>query len=214
MINAFLRRHPALLPGLLLALVCAGVAQAQTTGTRVTPCNPATKNNELCLLYTAPAVNTDGTPITGLITYHIERLQQVTGGSWMEIATTSQTQYLVTNLAPGTYTFRVSAAVGMAKSAPTPTATGTATALPPPIPNPPTGIQVVQVIIGVDHAPVFTVLSDGSRSSTVGGMVPIGTACEGPVLFRYRGKDWRKPSTFKPWGVSASARVAAPCASS
>jgi hypothetical protein len=196
---------------LTVALVACQPAEAQTAGTRVTPCNAATKNNELCLVFTAPIANTDGTPIAGLITYHVERLQQVTGGTWMEIATTSQAQYLVTNLAPGTYTFRVLAAVGTSKSAPSNTANGTATALPPPIPNPPV-IQVVQVIIGVDHAPVYTVLSDGSRSSTVGGMVPVGTVCEGPVLFRYRGKDWRKPSSFKPWGVSSTARVAAPCA--
>jgi hypothetical protein len=199
---------------LAIALLAAAAAEAQTSGTRVTPCDPATPNNALCVEWGASTTYTNGQAIPAgtTVTYRVERLTLTTLPTWILIESTAQVRSYVRNLAPGTYTFRVVAIVNSIESLPTPSATGTATALPPPVPNPPPTIQVVQVIIGVDHVPVFTVLSDGSRSNTVGGMVPVGTECEGPVLFRYRNKEWRKPVTFKPWNTPATARVAAPCA--
>lgn len=190
---------------LALLLLLPALAHAQ----RVTPCNNATPSNAVCIVWTASTTWTNGTPIVVPVTYRVE--QRTGSGAWTTVTTVSQPQAYVVNLAPGTYTFRVFAIANSQVSDASNEAVKEATAPPPVIPTPPV-IQVVQVIIGVDHAPVFTVLADGSRSNTVGGMVPVGTECTGPVIFRYRNKDWRKPVTFKPWGVSATARVAAPCA--
>src|SRR5688572_7716506 len=84
----------------ILALLLAGVAQAQT---RVTPCSETTPNNAICLQVTAPATHEDGTPVVLPITY---RYEQQAGTTWTALTTTSARRYLVTNLAPGTYTFR------------------------------------------------------------------------------------------------------------
>lgn len=177
-------------------------------GTRPTPCHLATPNNAICIMWTAPATNTDGTPIVLPISYRLERQS---GASWVPVITTDLRQHYLTGLTPGTYTFRVSAIVNGAQSDYSNTASRDATAPPPPVPQPPV-IQVVQVTIGVDHAPVFTVLADGSRSTTVGGFAAVGTECRGPVLFRYRNKDYREPAAWKPWNTSTRVRVAAPCA--
>jgi hypothetical protein len=182
----------------ILALVCAAVARAQT------PCAKVA-DNRAHVCWEAPIVNTDGTPIVLALTYDVE---QQTGTTWTRVATgLTSLDWTSGVLTPGTYTYRVIANAGGRSSDPSGTANKTATN---PQPLPPS-IQVVQVVIGVDHAPVFTVLSDGSRSTTVGGFASVGTPCEGDVLFRYRNRDYRKPVAWKPWSTSSSARVAAPC---
>lgn len=186
---------------LILALAFAGVAHAQ----RVTPCNLATPNNAVCIVYSAPTTNTDGSPIAGPLTYRTERL---TGSTWVPVGTIPDLMHYVTNLPVGTHNFRVVAIDGGRESDPSNTASRDVVQ---PAPNPPV-IQVVQVVIGVDHAPVFTVLANGTRSSTWGGFARVGTACEGPALFTYLGYEWRKPVQWdRRKGISATARVAAPC---
>lgn len=197
-------RWTLILASALLALCCAGIGYAQTP-TRSTPCNPSTPTNAICVHWAAVEQFVDGTPIVLPVTYRVE---QKTGTTWSAVQTVTTTRAYLTGLAPGAYTFRVVAIVGPKESAPSNEA---GRAVEHPTPTAPV-IQVVEVVIGSDHSPVFTVLKDGSRSATIGGLVPVGTACDGPVLFRYRGRDWRRPVTFKPWGVSSTARVAAPCA--
>lgn len=202
-------RTIGILAAVLFAFCIAGIATAQEPpGTRPTPCHLATPNNALCVMWTAPQVNEDGTPIVLPISYRLERQS---GTNWAPVTTTDLRQHYLTGLAPGTYTFRVLAIVNGVHSQPSNTASREATAPPPPQPVPPV-IQVVQVVIGVDHAPVFTVLADGTRSTTVGGFAAVGTECRGPVLFRYRNKDYREPASWKPWSTSTRVRVAAPCA--
>lgn len=88
---------------LALTLLLATGAYAQT---RVTPCDPATPNNALCVTGTAPSTMSDGTPTIQPLTY---RIQQKTGssGTYSNVATNLTTlQYYAQNLAPGTYFFR------------------------------------------------------------------------------------------------------------
>jgi predicted phage tail protein len=163
------------------------------------------------VVWTAPTINTDGTPIVGAISYRVE--QKFGAGDWVTVATVATTQAYVVGLQPGTYTFRVFSIVNGLASDASNTATKDATAVSPPKPNPP-AIQVAQVVVGVDHSPVYTVLANGDRSSTVAGMAEVGTACELPVLFTYRNRTYMKPVAWKrEKGVSVplTAIVGAPC---
>jgi hypothetical protein len=189
-----------------LLLLVGSLAQAQTT--RNTPCDPATPNNALCVMWGAVTTWTNGDPLTGAVTYRVERMQQTAIQSWLLVETTSGLRSYVRNLAPGNYTFRVIAIANAVESAPSNNGTGSVAFPPPSAPV----IQVVSVVIGADHAPVFTVLKDGSRSTTVGGLAPVGVECETEVLFKYRGKNWHRPKSWKPWSTPSTARVAAPCA--
>lgn len=191
---------------IILALCCVGIARAQEPpGTRPTVCHMATPANAVCLVGTAPTTRVDGTPITQPLTY---RFEHRTGSTWTTIANNLPIpRHYVTNLTPGTHTFRMYAIEQGLESA---ASNEGSRDVPHPAPLPPV-IQVVQVVVGVDHAPVFTVLADGTRSSTVGGFAAVGTVCEGPVLFRYRNRDYRRPTAWKPWATSAAARVGAPC---
>lgn len=190
---------------LLAALAFAAPSFAQT---RVTPCDPATPNDSICVFWAAPTTNTDGTPATLAFTYRVERLQQVTNPSWMAVETTSALRSYVRNLAPGTYTFRVFAIAGGKESASSNAAGRTVDA---PTPNPPV-IQVVRVIIGVDHAPVYRVLSSGARSNVLIGLATVGAPCEGPALFSHLGRTYRKPAAYQPHErYQNETRAAAPC---
>jgi fibronectin type III domain protein/putative Ig domain-containing protein len=60
------------------------------------------------LSWTAPTENTDGSPLTNLAGYHI--YYGTTSGQWtstITIASATETSYVVTGLAPGTYYFTI-----------------------------------------------------------------------------------------------------------
>jgi hypothetical protein len=60
------------------------------------------------LSWTEPTENTDGTPITGLAGYHIYYgTSQSAMTSTITVASATETSYVVTGLAPGTYYFAV-----------------------------------------------------------------------------------------------------------
>jgi hypothetical protein len=195
----------------VLGLLIAGAAHAQTSGTRVTPCDPATPNNAICLTWVAPVSMSDGSALQPF-TYRVE--QQAGSGAFATIATgvTSLQQY-VKNLAPGAYTFRVFAncATSCNESAASNLATKSATA-PVVTPNPP--VLTIAVVIGVNTAPVFRIVGVGpyTRGAEF-GYVPVGIACNGDSVFQYRGlKFYRvdvQPAEL--WGTSDSANLAAPC---
>lgn len=70
------------------------------------PASPAT--GSATLSWTAPTENTDGTPLTNLAGYHI--YYGTTAGAWTSTITileATETSYVVSGLAPGTYYFAV-----------------------------------------------------------------------------------------------------------
>jgi hypothetical protein len=70
------------------------------------PASPAT--GSATLSWTAPTENTDGTPATGLAGYHI--YYGTSAGAWTSTITVleaTETSYVVSGLAPGTYYFTV-----------------------------------------------------------------------------------------------------------
>lgn len=82
-----------------------------------------------------------------------------------------------------------------------------------PVPNPPT-LSVVPVVAGLNMSPAYKILSGGTRSTVVAGFVPVGKACSGPIVFRYRDRAYRKvpASDVKWWNTVPSDAVAAACA--
>jgi hypothetical protein len=70
------------------------------------PASPAT--GAATLSWTVPTVNTDGTPLTNLAGYHI--YYGTSAGAWTSTITVleaTETSYVVSGLAPGTYYFAV-----------------------------------------------------------------------------------------------------------
>jgi hypothetical protein len=87
-----------------------------------------------------------------------------------------------------------------------------------PTPNPPV-VTVQAVVAGINMAPAYKLLADGSRSQVVAGFVKVGTACSGPTLFSYRNRGYRlvENKSVLWWSPTlADVRnpppVAAPCA--
>lgn len=90
--------------------------------------------------------------------------------------------------------------------------------IPQPTPNPPV-LTVQAVVAGLNMSPAYKILADGSRSSVVAGFVPVGTGCGGPVVFKYRDREYRivPREAVKWWNppladVRSPPPVAAPCA--
>lgn len=82
-----------------------------------------------------------------------------------------------------------------------------------PTPNPPV-LSVVPVVAGLNMSPAYKILADGKRSEVVAGFVRTGTACSGPVIWRYRSKDYRRVprASVTWWNTPWTTEVAAPCA--
>lgn len=122
------------------------------------------------------------------------------------------TSTTIDNLAPGPHCFRAFSrnTFGQESAA----SNVAAKTIPTPVPNPPT-ITTVAVVAGLNRAPLYRINADGSRGSVVLGFVPVGAECVGPVVYRYRGADYRRVSpsvAVQWWQTSPTTSAAAPCA--
>lgn len=134
----------------ILALALAGIANAQA---RVTPCNAATPTNAVCLTATAPTTNTDGSPITGALTYRWEQ-RTAPSGQWAAIGTQATLQKYVTGLAPGSYEWRAFAInSGGLESGPSNVAGRDATNSPPNAP-----VIIIAATIHADRPPTYRII--------------------------------------------------------
>ncbi len=132
-----------------LAFACIEKANAQT---RVTPCNAATPTNAICLGGTAPTMRTDGTPITGALTYRWE--QRLASGTFASIGTQAALQKYVTNLAAGTYEFRAYAIeAGNTESSASNLASRDSTIAPPNAP-----VIIIAATVYTDKPPTYRII--------------------------------------------------------
>jgi len=142
-----------------LALVLFGIS-SQALAQTATPCNASQPWNAYCLQWTAPTTNVDGSAITLPLNYRIE--QRVgTSGSWVQVvAGVTATRAYITNLAAGTYYFRVySNCTGCTESVPSGLSPAVPITAPPIRPNPPT---IVIAITISENSPPAAVLVNGS----------------------------------------------------
>jgi Fibronectin type III domain len=91
---------------LVLALVLGACSEKSSTGSTIS----SSSAGSVTLMWVPPTDNTNGTPLTDLAGYHIhygtspDNLTQV-----IELAGTSNTEFELGGLAPGTYYFSVTA---------------------------------------------------------------------------------------------------------
>jgi len=89
------------------------------------------------------------------------------------------------------------------------TRTVSVTCTPPPVPT----VTVTAVVPGLNMAPIFGITSAGGRGATVLGFVPVGRACVGPVVYRYRNADYRRFNAADAvwWASTATNNAAVAC---
>lgn len=183
-----------------LCLLVAGVSQAAVR----------------TVSWTHPTANTDGSGLP---------VSQITGTTvvWGTSSTAMTSSKFVTgtatsttlDLAPGTWFVGARTTANGNTSA---VSNVVQVVIPQPTPNPPV-VTVQAVVAGLNMAPAFKILADGSRSSVIAGFVKVGTGCGGPVLFTYRKLGYRTVprETVQWWNppladVQSPPPVAAPCA--
>jgi hypothetical protein len=175
------------------------------------------KAADATLSWTPPTHNTDNTaiPATGpgsLSQYRAEWGTCVSGAFGVKAGEKTQaapaTGTTITGLDPATYCFRVFAR--NTYGAESPASNVASKIVPAPVPQAP--VLAVPVILGMTTTPVYSVARNGTMSTFV-GFADVGSPCAGPVLFKYRGKDFREVSreAVKLWGAT-TLRLAAPCA--
>ena len=77
---------------LILFVFCVvGIARAQTSTTRATPCDPATPTNAVCVVWTPPATMVDGTPTVLALSYRVTR--KLGTGTFTTLTSTAVSQY-------------------------------------------------------------------------------------------------------------------------
>lgn len=170
--------------------------------------------------YTRPTSRADGSPLAAseVASYAISCMYTPTGGTAAPCVSLAPTSFSGTALG-GTVTFSVATDgqacftlatvdTGGRSSVPTNPVCKAITISPP---NPP-GNVTVAVVIGMDHAPVYS-LGSNNKLSTLMGFVPVGLPCVGDALVTYRGSEFREVARedVKFWGAT-SMRVVAPCA--
>jgi hypothetical protein len=187
---------------LLVAGLIASVAQAAT----------------VTVTWTNPTANTDGSALPAT---QITRTTVVWGASASALTgskvVTGSASSTTIDLAPGTWFVAARTTANGNDSA---LSTVVQHIIVQPTPNPPTGLSVVAVVAGLNMSPAYKILDGGERSQVVAGFVPVGTACDdGPVVFRYRDRAYRRISAGKVqwWNppladVRSPPPVAAPCA--
>lgn len=118
---------------------------------------------------TPPTQNTDGSAISGTITYKFYRgTSQTTQNTASPVQ--SSCAYTFTGLAVGTHWFSVTATVGGIESA---KSAAVSKVIAPPTPNPPSNLTVQQ-----DQTAYIINQSDNRIVMVPAGTIPMGTVCD------------------------------------
>lgn len=164
--------------------------------------------------WTLPTTNADGTPLTDLAGTVI-RIGPTSGTHPQSspLIAAPGTSYTWAGLAAGTY-YAVAVAQDLSgnTSVPSNEVSFVVGAEPPP-PPPPPAYTVAPVAAGVAHAPIFGITATGGRSATVVGFAPVGAACTGSVVYRYRNQDYRRPDPASViwWATTPTTNAAVAC---
>jgi len=177
--------------------------------------------------WTAPTLNTDGSPLTDLAGFRVMYGRSATALDTSDYVTgATVTSRNLTGLASGTWYFAVRAVnsrglesdtSNIASKVVTATGGGTASATASvtvnAVPAPPTGVAALEVVAGVPWVPVYRATSASSIGTTVFGMVPVGRRC-GVYVATWRGFRWHKVFIERNelWATTDPGELVAPCA--
>lgn len=185
----------------------------------------ATATGTARVFWTPPTQRTDGSPLTNLAGYRIYHGASAASlSSRFDVTSATALEQIVTGLAPGVRYFSMTSVdANGAESARTSVVNTTVVAgsiaLPAAnvtvdsLPNPPSGVTVQAVVAGVDVAPVYRILQDGTRGEQVAGFVDVGATCTGRAVFTYRGRQYRRvdPAAVTWWATRPTSAAAAAC---
>lgn len=166
------------------------------------------------LTWTAPTTRTDGSALTGAVTYKVYRGSSAAAvaSSTTALATVSAgTAYTDTTAPAGTQFYAVSTVDSAGVEGPK--ANAVSVVIPVAPPSPPTGLTVVAVIAGTNFSPVFRFDERGGPLPRAAGLIEAGATCTGPVLFKRDGHAYRRVSAkdVDVWFANENGRLAAAC---
>jgi len=161
------------------------------------------------LSWTAPTTRTDGSALTGAVSYKVYR--GPSAASLTLLTTVTTVGYTDASAPAGTVWYAVSA-VDSAGLESVKTA-ALSVVIPVAPPSPPTGLSVVAVIAGTNFSPVYRFDERGGPLERAAGLIESGATCTGPVLFTRDGHDYRRIAArdVDVWFANRNGRLAAAC---
>lgn len=161
------------------------------------------------LSWTAPTTRTDGSALTGAVSYKVYR---GASASSLSLLTTVTTVGYTDTAAPAGTVFYAVSAVDSAGLESAKTA-ALSVVIPVAPPSPPTGLSVVAVIAGTNFSPVYRFDERGGPLERAAGLIEAGATCTGPVLFKRDGYNYRRIAArdVDVWFANRNGRLAAAC---
>lgn len=165
------------------------------------------------LTWTAPTTRTDGSALSGAVTYKVYRgtSAAAVASATTPIGTATGTTYTDASAPSGTQFYAV--ATVDASGAESVKSNAVSVVIPVAPPSPPTGLTVVAVIAGTNFSPVYRIDERGGPLERAAGLIEAGATCTGPVLFKRDGQPYRRVTArdVDVWFSNANGRLAAAC---
>lgn len=165
-------------------------------------CTPAFAGDAV-LDWTLPTVRTDGTaqPLSGpgalastTINYGLCVNGALPATPQSVVVPLPAITRTITGLAPGTWCFAAKVTDNLGDSSAFTNVASLVIKLAPPSPPALGTVRVAALNDALYHSPAYRILASGARSTTLAGLVPIGTPCIGDVVFTYQSKPYRRVS--------------------
>lgn len=128
-------------------------------------------------------------------------------------AVTSDTLTVTIPAAGGNACFRLSTLTNSSSAMSTNPSNEACKIFPPVAGAPPTNLRVVQVVVGVQYAPLYRAVTPTKLGTTLFGFIPAGRECK-TFVARWRNRNWYLVDVQKSdlWYTDDVSNLAAPCA--
>lgn len=211
-----------------------------TSGTAVVPNVTASSSftltctgpiGDTTVRWTPPATNTDGSPIpatapgalAGFEVFHAATAAGVPSATPIVVNSPTATSHVLTGLPVGprylavrafnTEGIRSDLSAQATKTLVLPSANASASVTVNTKPNPPSAVTV-EVVAGLNMAPVYPINTSGKMTTTIVGFAPLDVPCGPSLVGTYRGYEFREvPRASVAWWGTTNRPVVASCAS-